>query len=167
MYVKVLQRDELRFELITQIPCKPYVMSWNLNSSHRKCLDHRRLSDDVTSDEFLKNFLQLLHCLFQNLVDFKESFPWLKLTSVKLITVIGWQYHWKFWFNTVLWISDFYTIIIIYPTFLSYCYLSKQRSSFFQYAPFASWYAMFHIAICRLSHGKRWHIALQYYCLCE
>ena len=30
---------------------------------------------DVTSDEFLKNFLQLLHCLFPNLVDFKESFP--------------------------------------------------------------------------------------------
>ena len=92
LYVKVLQRDELRFELITQIPCKPCVMSWNLNSSHRKCLDHRRLCYDVTSDEFLKNFLQLLHCLFPNLVDFKESFPWLKLTSVKLITVIGCQY---------------------------------------------------------------------------
>ena len=92
LYVKVLQRDELRFELITQIPCKSCVMSWNLNSSHCKYLDYRRLCYDVTSDEFLKNFLQLLHCLFLNLVDFKESFPWLKLTPVELITVIGCQY---------------------------------------------------------------------------
>lgn len=41
--------------------------------------------------------------------------------------------------------SDFYDIIIINPTFLSYCYLSKQRSSFFQYAPFC-------ILICHVSH---------------
>ena len=41
--------------------------------------------------------------------------------------------------------SDFYDIIIINPTFLSYCYLSKQRSSFFQYVPFC-------ILICHVSH---------------
>lgn len=31
------------------------------------------------------------------------------------------------------------------PPFLSYCYLSKQRSSFFQYVPFC-------ILICHVSH---------------
>ena len=71
LYVKVLQRDELRFELITQIPCKPCVMSWSLNSSHRKCLDHRRLCYDVTSDEFLKNFFTVIALSF-------PKFGWLQ-----------------------------------------------------------------------------------------
>ena len=64
LYVKVLQRDKLRFELITQIPCKPCVMSSNPNSSHCKYLDHRQLSDDVTSDEFLKNFFTVIALSF-------------------------------------------------------------------------------------------------------
>ena len=64
LYVKVLLRDELGFELITQIPCKPCVMSLSLNSSHRKCLGHRRLSYNVTSDEFLKNFFTVIALSF-------------------------------------------------------------------------------------------------------
>lgn len=58
----------------------------------------------------------------------------------------------KFWFNAVLLISDFMTLSSLTP-FLSYCYLSKQRSSFSNMSPlhpdmpcFTSQYAVFRTA---------------------
>ena len=97
--------DELFFQLVTCL-LKPAwsqpksdvysgfslsVMSWNSNSSRFNHLSYRVLRLDVTSDEFfIKNFLFIsLSLNFWFRLTCKQIFPWLKLTRVKLTSVIA------------------------------------------------------------------------------